>query len=104
MPAKRKVLITGAAGRIGSFIRPFLADRYDLSLTDNRPIADSDGLLCVQCDITDLGAVRELCAGIDTVIHLAADYRREATWESLLPNNIIGAYNVFEAAHQAGCK
>ncbi len=42
--------------------------------------------------------------GIDTVLHLAADPRVHAKWEDLLPNNIVGIYNLFEAAKFQGCR
>jgi nucleoside-diphosphate-sugar epimerase len=101
---KRKVLITGAAGRIGSYLTTHLAGRYDFVLTDIKPPASPQGFPFTAADITDLAAMQPLCQGIDTVVHLAADPSTRAGWESLLPKNIIGVYNIFEAAHQAGCR
>jgi nucleoside-diphosphate-sugar epimerase len=101
---KRKVLLTGAAGRIGSFLTAHLADRYDFVLTDVRAPENTHGFPFTQANITELEAMLALCQGIDTVVHLAADPRMQAPWDSLLPNNIIGLYNVFEAAQQAGCR
>lgn len=101
---KRKVLITGAAGRIGSFITAQWLDRYDLLLSDVRHPQATHGLPFAQADLSDFAAVRALCNGIDTVVHLGADPSMQAPWESLLPNNLIATYNVFEAAHQAGCR
>ena len=101
---KTRVLITGAAGRIGSFLARHLADRYDLVLTDIKPPAEGLSQPFTEGDIADLDTMRGLCQGIDTVVHLAADPSTEATWESLLPRNIIGLYNVFQAAHEAGCR
>jgi len=100
----RKILITGAAGRIGSFLTARLVGRYDCVLTDIRPPDDAHGYPFVAADIADLEAMRAVCQGIDTIVHLAADPNRRATWESLLPRNIIGAYNVFQAAAEAGCR
>ncbi len=104
MATKRKVLLTGAAGRIGTFFAGHEADRYDFVLTDVRQPADAHGHPFVAADISDMEAMRRLCQGIDTVVHLAADPSTEATWESLLPRNIIGLYNVFQAAHEAQCR
>ena len=104
MATKRKVLLTGAAGRIGSFFAGHEANRYDFVLTDVRQPADAHGHPFVTADISDMEAMRRLCQGIDTVVHLAADPSTEATWESLLPRNIIGLYNVFQAAHEAQCR
>ena len=101
---KRKVLITGAAGRIGSFLTSHLPDRYDLILSDIRQPADTHGHSFVEADITEFEQIQSLCQGVDTVVHLAADSNTGAKWESLLPRNIIGAYNMFEAAHQSGCR
>jgi len=100
----RNVLITGAAGRIGSSLTRDLTDRYDLILSDVRAPDDPRGHPFVAADIADLDALRALCAGVDTVVHLAADPSMEATWESLLPRNLVGLYNVFQAAHEAGCR
>ena len=47
----------------------------------------------VEANLADFNAVSSLCTGIDTVVHLGADPRMEAPWESLLPNNVIGTYN-----------
>jgi nucleoside-diphosphate-sugar epimerase len=98
------VLITGAAGRIGSFLTQHLAERYDFVLSDVRPPDNARGFPFVEADIADLDAVRGLCQGVDTVVHLAADPSTQASWESLLPRNVVGLYNVFQAAHEAGCR
>lgn len=102
--SKQKLLITGAAGRIGQLFVHHLKDRYDLVLTDIIDAPETFGFPFVKADISRLESIRPLFDDVHTVIHLAADYRREAPWESLLPNNVIGVYNVFEAAHQANCK
>jgi len=101
---RRKVLLTGAAGRIGSFLTGQLAEHYDFVLTDVRAPKATHGFMFVEADIADLEAMRALCPGVDTVVHLAADPSIEATWDSLLPRNIIGVQNVFQAAHEAGCR
>jgi uronate dehydrogenase len=101
---KQKVLITGAAGRIGSYLAAQLADRYDFVLTDVKGPAETYGFPFTEADITDFEAMRQLCQGVETVVHLAADPSTRASWESLLPKNIIGVYNIFEAAYQAGCR
>ena len=100
----RKVLITGAAGRIGQYLTNQWRDRYNLALTDVKEAEQTHGFPFHQADLSDFDAVRPLVDGIDTVVHLGADPRMEAPWESLLPNNVIAVYNVFEAAHQAGCR
>ena len=104
MDPQAKVLITGAAGRIGSFLTHHLAHRYEFVLTDIVPPTDLRGHHFVEADIADVEAMRAACQGIDTVVHLAADPNMEASWDNLLPRNIIGLYNVFQAAHEAGCR
>ena len=106
---RRFLLLTGAAGRIGSAFREAHGERYRFRLVDlsTDTLAETPGTdhEIVHRDIADAEACREACAGIDTVIHLAADPSPEADWESsLLPNNIRGTVNVFRAAHEAGCR
>jgi len=101
---RTRVLLTGTSGRIGSFLTHHLAERYDFVLTDVRSPSDTHGFPFVAADITDLEAMRSLCQGVDTVIHLAADPSMEAPWESLLPRNIVGVQHIFQAAHEAGCR
>ena len=100
----RRVLLTGAAGRIGSFFHDAYTDAYDFSLTDIVEPAETKGAPFAQVDLSDFDAVRPLCDGVDTVVHLGADPRMDAPWESLLPNNVVATYNVFESARQAGCR
>jgi uronate dehydrogenase len=101
---KRKILLTGAAGRIGSFLTNQWKDKYDLVLTDVNEPKETFGFPFVKAELSDFAAIRALCEGVDTVVHLGADPSMEATWTTLLPSNVIGAYNAFESAHQAGCR
>ncbi|NHZ91394.1 NAD-dependent epimerase/dehydratase family protein [Massilia sp. CCM 8733] len=102
----RKVLVTGAAGRIGrSFVRE-QHGRFDLRLgdLDSAALAHMGGE-AVLLDVTDLDACMRACAGVHTVLHLAADPLPDADFHaSLLPTNIIGSYNVFLAAKAQGCR
>lgn len=107
--ARRTVLLTGAAGRIGAPFARFAAGRYDLRLADRRVPPESAGTTSdatwIALDVADLDACRQACAGIDTIVHLAADPSPEADfYGSLLDNNVKGAFNVFEAAAEAGCR
>lgn len=102
----RKVLVTGAAGRIGSAFVRSQHDRFDLRLgdLDTARLSQADGEL-IHLDVTDPAACMRACAGIDTVIHLAADPLPDADFHtSLLPTNMIGTYNMFLAAKAQGCK
>lgn len=92
-------MVTGAAGRIGRSIGAVLAERWELVETDVRA-----GDAVASCDITDLAACREAFAGADAVVHLAADPDPEASWDVLLPANVVGAYTVARAAMDAGVR
>ena len=101
----KRVLITGAAGGIGSGLRRTLAGVYPaLRLSDIRQIA-SPGAdeEYVTADIADLARVEALCEGVDGIIHLGGN-SGEASWERILEANIIGTRNVFEAARRQGVK
>lgn len=100
----KKVLITGASGRIGSLIARKLGQQYEFVLTDVREPADTYGFPFTLADLADMATIRPLFDNVHTVIHLGADPRTHAPWESLLPNNLIATYNVLQAAHEAGCQ
>ncbi|HMO57308.1 MAG TPA: NAD(P)-dependent oxidoreductase [Roseiflexaceae bacterium] len=100
----RTLLITGAAGKIGSFLISAFAGNYELRLTDIHEPSPMPPYPFSAVDLVDLERVRPLCRGIDTVIHLGADPRTFAPWETLLPANVVGAYNIFQAAAEAGCR
>jgi uronate dehydrogenase len=96
-----KVLVTGMSGLIGSALRAALAGRYELRALNRGPV---EGVPCHRADIADLAAIRPAFTGVDVVVHLAAIARGGAPWDDILHHNIVGTYNVFEAARQAGVK
>ncbi|MGH2535598.1 MAG: NAD-dependent epimerase/dehydratase family protein [Thermomicrobiales bacterium] len=100
MPAKQRVLVTGATGVIGTAMRANLADRYNFSYLTHRP-ADFPSHVA---DIADLDAIEPAFEGIDAVVHMAASSAVGSTWEQVLNDNLIGTYNVFEAARRQGVK
>jgi NAD+ dependent glucose-6-phosphate dehydrogenase len=95
---KKRVLVTGAAGTIGSAVRNYLGDRFELHFVTHHP-ADFPSTVA---DVTDLEAIQPAFEVIDAVVHLAASAAVETPWEDILPNNLIGTYNVYEAAYRAG--
>jgi NAD(P)-dependent dehydrogenase (short-subunit alcohol dehydrogenase family) len=107
---RRTVLVTGAAGNIGSYFAEHSHAKYGLRLMVR---ADEDEAAVeklrgfgdvVTGDLSDLEGLKRLCGGVDTVVHLAASASPDTTWEQLLPNNIVGTYNIMVAAKAAGCR
>ena len=100
-----RILITGAAGRIGRTLREGLAQGYELlRLLDVAPLGEAAAREeLVRADIADLAAIEAALDGIDCVVHLAA-VPEEDTWEKILPANMVGTYNVFEAARRRGAR
>ncbi len=100
-----RILITGAAGRIGRTLRDGLGKRYRLlRLLDLAPLGEAAaGEEVVRADIGDLAAMEAALEGIDCVVHLAG-VPEEDVWEKILPANVVGTYNVFEAARRRGAR
>jgi uronate dehydrogenase len=101
----KRILITGAAGQIGVALRHGLRGSYPLiRLLDVAPLGASEaGEEVVSADIRDTAAIESAMTGIDCVVHLAGA-SVESEWEKVLPLNIEGCYNVFEAARRQGVK
>lgn len=101
MPRKQKVLVTGAAGVIGqAFIRHF-GQTYDITGID---LKDAGKVPATVANIDDLDAILPAFEGVDSVVHLAAAISVDSPWDAVLHANLIGTYNVFEAARQAGAE
>jgi uronate dehydrogenase len=101
----KRLLITGAAGRLGSVLRAEMRAHADiLRLTD---IADMGSVAPheehVRCDLANFADVMAMVEGVDTIIH-AGGVPLENTFDSILNANIVGTYNVYEAARQHGVK
>jgi NAD(P)-dependent dehydrogenase (short-subunit alcohol dehydrogenase family) len=107
-PTRRTVLVTGAAGNIGSYFAEHSGSKYELRLMvqeiDDEALAIKQYGELVTGDLSDLENLKTLCAGIDTVLHLAGNASPNQTWDSVIENNITGTYNAFVAAKSAGCR
>jgi uronate dehydrogenase len=102
-PAKDTVLITGAAGAIGTALRTGLRDKWShLRLTDSRPIKDpTNNEQYIVADVSDRPAIERMMQGVAAVVHLTGvggDY----TLEDLFRVNVRGVFDVFECARLAG--
>lgn len=95
------ILLTGAFGRVGTAVIDYLADQNVYNFTylnrSDRPQYDT-----FVADVSDLKSIRPAFENQDAVIHLAGYPETDGRWEEILENNIIGMYNVLEAAKDAG--
>ena len=100
-----RILLTGAAGDIGTRLRKILKPVYpDLRLSDiKRPADLGNDETFIAADLARIDEVEKIVEGIDGVIHLGG-FSVEGPWETILQSNIIGCYNLFEAARKKGVK
>ena len=107
---KKKVLLLGASGRIGpGIIEEYLSNyknSYELVIGTHSKKPTKSGLKTIKADITNLNSLKKAFKGINIIINLAANANKDgnAKFDQLLKPNIIGAYNVFEAARLAKCE
>ena len=101
-----KIVLTGAAGRLGSYLRKPLSDLADelVSSDLNADIGTLyDGETYVRADLAEYDQIHALLDGADMVVHFGA-YGDEAAFETILGPNIVGAYNIWEAAYRNGVR
>jgi len=112
-----KVLVTGVYGLIAGDIYSYLQSKpekyeaYGLArrrypsdrVEEGRSLDIPDDRFFL-ANLTDLEALEQAMQGMDVVVQMAADPNADGDWESILASNVIGARNVFEAAHRAGVK
>ena len=88
----KRILMTGAAGGAGAFLRQELHGRYHLCLSDRIEITDcGPGESFVEADLEDPVLIRKSLSGVDGIIHLGG-YSVAGDSHSILNANIIGAY------------
>ncbi len=102
----KKLVLTGAAGRLGSYLREPLAKLCDELISTD--LTEGIGALYpgeryVKADLADLGAMEALLQGADMVVHFGA-IGDEAPFDAILQSNIIGAYTIWEAAYRNGVR
>ncbi|MBH54568.1 MAG: hypothetical protein CMI18_09515 [Opitutaceae bacterium] len=117
MMSKRSILITGVYGLVGSSIyrhlisQPTQYEVYGMARRKQSSIRvtkeeaiEIPASHFILSDLSDLESLEIDFAEIDTVVHMAANPNTEAPWESVLKNNVVGTYHVFEAAKRAGVR
>ena len=99
MSDKLKILITGAAGSVGSTLVKGMKDRYSIRGLDRQPMAGIEDAIIG--DVADLDLVRQVTKDMDAVVHLTGV---DHEWEGVLQSNLIGTYNIFEACRLNGVR
>ena len=102
----KKLVLTGAAGRLGSYLREPLSKMAEEFISTD--IVDDIGAVLgnetyVRADLASLDDMMGVLAGADMVVHFGA-IGDEAPFDAILEANIKGAYNVWEAAYQNGLR
>ncbi len=100
----KTILITGAAGDVGTHLRRELAGKYVLKVSDLRSLKKiNKEEKFSRADISKFPDALRITKGVDAIVHLGG-YSVEGPWKGILNANIIGCYNVFEAARINGVK
>jgi uronate dehydrogenase len=101
----QRLLLTGAAGGLGKMLRERMrAWTRVLRLSDREALAaPREGEEVVQCDLGDRAATLTLVEGADAVVHFGG-ISIEASFDAILHSNIVGTFNVYEAARRHGVK
>ncbi|MEU8761693.1 NAD(P)-dependent oxidoreductase [Streptomyces sp. NPDC048659] len=101
-PEPRAVLLTGAAGGVGTHMRELLpAYGYALRPLDARPVPGAPE--AVVADLADRAALREAVRGVDAVVHLAG-IALEAEFDAIVAANVTGLQHLYEAVREEGVR
>jgi uronate dehydrogenase len=95
------VLVTGAAGGIATRLRKPIEAAYPrVRWSDlRRPAGMAKSSAFVAADLADLGQVEKAVDGVDGIVHLGG-VSIEHPWDAILNANVVGCYNLFEAARR----
>lgn len=97
------LLLTGAGGTLGRWLRPRLIEQYgalrSTDIVDCGPALPKEEI--VTADLGDFDAVDKLCRGVGRIVHFGG-ISYETTFDKILRANIQGTYNIFEAARRHG--
>ncbi|HEY2757924.1 MAG TPA: NAD(P)-dependent oxidoreductase [Pseudolabrys sp.] len=99
------ILVTGAAGGIGTRLRTLMKGLYPrIVWSDLRTPSDlAHDETFIAADLADPAQVAKIVEGVEGIVHLGG-YSVEGPWDTILQSNIIGCYNLFEAAYRAKVK
>ncbi len=105
MKVHHTLLLTGAAGGIGIALRERLKANCDvLRLSDRVDMGPAQaGEEMVLADLSDAAQVSTMVQGCQAIVHMGG-MATEGAWDTLLQANIVGVYNLYEAARQHGVK
>jgi nucleoside-diphosphate-sugar epimerase len=101
IPNHARILVTGLSGVVGGLVGTELAKRYEVRGLNRRRVIGFENF---QADIADPDAIRPAFEGVHIVIHMAAYATFEGEFDQYIASNVIGTYNVYEAAREAGVK
>lgn len=96
------ILLTGAAGRIGTILRNHWQGKHRLIGVDAKPWTplEGEGIVEARVETPDLSKAFDLAGPGVTVVHLAAATWDDAGWDEIKRSNIEGTYNVFRLAQE----
>ncbi len=100
----QRLLLTGAAGALGGVLRPRLRDLCEtLRVSDRADLgAEAEGEEVRRAALEDAAAVDALMEGVDAVVHFGGIMKDQ--WDQVLGANVVGVYNLYEAAQRHGVK
>lgn len=101
-----KILVTGGQGKIGrALVQELVSAGHQVMVLDQIPGPERDAVRYLLGDIQDLGQVMEAMHGADAVVHLAAIHNPNIATTSLVyETNVVGTFNVHQAAYRLGVK
>ncbi|ANN61901.1 hypothetical protein A9174_33770 (plasmid) [Mesorhizobium loti NZP2037] len=100
--SETKVLLTGAAGKVGTALRPLLTKRYHVVATDVVSFPDAECARVLVGDLSAPGFAAEASRGVDAVVHLAGRVGPGVSFEETLDANYRAVLALLEACRQHG--
>lgn len=99
-----RILLTGAAGIVGSALRPLLSARFEevllTDLSEIETLASNESF--TKANLGDLNLLTDLALEVDGIVHLGGLVGADFSFDEVLGANVVGSHHVFEAARRAG--